>query len=120
MERFVYLRAVWDGQPTSSPLKPRVAYASAPRCGALHWIKSAAFGACEAEKQASANLTSFWNAANDYAHFRRSACRCGRSFRSSVPTQLRLHQRKQACQLQIDQHLNAPVDLKEQRRAFGR
>jgi hypothetical protein len=31
--------------------------------------------------------------------------------------QLRLNQRKRACQLQINHHLNAPVDLKEQRSA---
>src|SRR5580704_15581127 len=34
--------------------------------------------------------------------------------------QLGLNQRKRACQLQIDHHLNAPVDLKEHRSALGR
>jgi hypothetical protein len=34
-----------------------------------------------------------------------------------APRLLRLNQRKRACQLQINHHLNAPVDLKEQRSA---
>jgi len=34
--------------------------------------------------------------------------------------QLRLNQRKRARQLQVDQHLNAPVELIKQRRALGR
>ena len=32
--------------------------------------------------------------------------------------QLRLNQRNHACQLQVDHHLNAPVELEEHRRAF--
>src|ERR1700687_2632277 len=48
MGQGVHLRAVWDGQPTSPPLNPEVTNASANWCGALPWIKSAAFCACEA------------------------------------------------------------------------
>jgi hypothetical protein len=32
--------------------------------------------------------------------------------------QLRLNQRNRACELQVDHHLNAPVELEEHRRAF--